>query len=142
MKRHVDPLPLKLIIHKITNIVVPKPEGAEETDTKNFAVLSATFFSKSNSAFVGRTFKTKPIELVYDQGNSSYATLDFHASYFYSQVDNHEDVVLVLDLEVKSNFSLLSGLNFRHQFGHKDRLQRQSHRLVLDRESSQTYHGD
>lgn len=102
VKRHVDPIPLKLIIHKITNVMVSKPEGEKDTETKNFAVLSATFFSKSNSAFVGRTYKTKPIELVFDSGNSSYATLDFHASYFYSQVDNPEDVVLVLDLEVKS----------------------------------------
>lgn len=36
-----------------------------------------------------------------DEGASNYATFDFHTSYFYSKVEHPEDVVLVLELEVK-----------------------------------------
>lgn len=105
INRNKEESTMKLIINRINGVAVneQQPEEGEE-ETKFYAILSMTFFSKMTGAFFGRTYKSKPIELMPSDGGSNFATFDFHCAYFYSKVENPSDVILVMELEVKGKF--------------------------------------
>ena len=106
---------MKIVIHKIIDIAVSATANQDDNEddevgqeTRFYAILNATLYSKSKSAFFGRTYKTKPIELE-STGGDTYSTVNFHCMYFYSKLVNPKDAVLVLELEFKGKkkFSIL-----------------------------------